>query len=93
MPDKIQIDDDNPAERELVRQQLPMVAVPEISASNVSGYIPALEQGRYFETVGITADDLVEANSLRAREQQIVSEARSAFRASVVVVNGEIKFQ
>lgn len=50
--------DDNPVERELVRQQLPMVAVPEISSADVFGYIRALEAGRYFESAGISSDDL-----------------------------------
>ena len=35
--------DDNPAERELVRQQLPMVAVPEV------GNDPALYQTLFFQ--------------------------------------------
>ncbi len=56
--DSIVFLDDNPVERALIREQLPMVTVPEISSSNVFGYIQALEAGRYFESAGISSDDL-----------------------------------
>lgn len=50
--------DDNPAEREIVRAQLPMVAVPEVGA-DVSRYAQILAAAGYFETVGLSAEDLV----------------------------------
>ncbi len=40
--------DDNPFERNLVRQELPMVAVPEVS-DDPTGYPVALADGGYFE--------------------------------------------
>ena len=49
--------DDNPAERALVRAQLPMVAVPEVG-SDVSGYIEIVDRQRYFETLSISSEDL-----------------------------------
>jgi FkbH-like protein len=48
--------DDNPAERALVRAQLPSVAVPEIG-SDVSHYIEIIQQNRYFEPVAISRED------------------------------------
>ena len=50
--------DDNPAEREIVRQNLPEVAVPEVVASDIASYIQAIEGAGYFEPAAISADDL-----------------------------------
>lgn len=49
--------DDNPAERELVRQTLPEVAVPEVEGGHPASYISSLEAARYFEMATFTADD------------------------------------
>jgi FkbH-like protein len=49
--------DDNPAERSLVADQLPEVAVPEVG-SDVSRFAEALERERYFEVHKIVQDDL-----------------------------------
>jgi FkbH-like protein len=48
--------DDNPAERALVRQLAPEVAVPELP-DDVAGYIRAIEQGRYFQVLSVGAED------------------------------------
>jgi FkbH-like protein len=48
--------DDNPVERNLVREFLPMVAVPELP-EDPSGYIAALDEQRYFETASYSAED------------------------------------
>jgi FkbH-like protein len=48
--------DDNPFERNLVRQELPQIAVPEIS-DDPSFYATALADAGYFEAVSITAED------------------------------------
>lgn len=50
--------DDNPAEREIVRQNLPEVAVPEVVAGDIASYIQAIEGAGYFEPAAISADDL-----------------------------------
>ncbi len=50
--------DDNPAEREHIRQALPEVAVPEVP-DDPAGYIAALESGKWFEAVGLTEADRV----------------------------------
>jgi FkbH-like protein len=48
--------DDNPAERDIVRQFLPMVEVPELP-DDPSGYITALAKHRYFETTSFSDED------------------------------------
>ncbi|WP_158264803.1 HAD-IIIC family phosphatase [Blastopirellula marina] len=68
--------DDNPAERERVRQLLPSVAVPEVPEDS-SLYPLILTQAGYFETVNLTADDYARAEQYRANA--IRSEAVEAF--------------
>ena len=48
--------DDNPFERNLVRQELPMVAVPEVS-DDPTGYPLALADAGYFEGLSVTDED------------------------------------
>ena len=48
--------DDNPFERSLVRQELPMVAVPEIGDDPVS-YAQTLADAGYFEGLAVTQED------------------------------------
>ncbi len=66
--------DDNPAEREQVRQALPMVEVVEVP-SEPADYIGALEAGRYFEALAIT-----EADRKRASQYQTERKRRDAKR-------------
>jgi FkbH-like protein len=63
--------DDNPFERELVRRELPMVAVPEIYEDPAS-YAQTLADAGYFEAVTVTDEDRARAGqyqSNRRREQ------------------------
>ena len=55
--DSIVFVDDNPAERALVEEQLPEVAVPNVG-SDVSVFAEILEQERYFEVDKVVQDDL-----------------------------------
>jgi FkbH-like protein len=48
--------DDNPAERALVRQKLPSVAVPELPGDPAL-YVRTLAAGGYFEAVALSAED------------------------------------
>jgi FkbH-like protein len=48
--------DDNPAERHLVSNQLPMVAVPDVG-DDVSLYPSIIDSARYFEAVAVSAED------------------------------------
>lgn len=50
--------DDNPVERQLVRDTLPDVAVPEVDSQDVFSYIKAIEDNGFFEIVAISNDDL-----------------------------------
>jgi FkbH-like protein len=65
--------DDNPAERALVRQMAPEVAVPDLP-EDPAGYIQAIERHCYFQTVSIATEDMeraemYEGNVLRERAQ------------------------
>lgn len=63
--------DDNPAERELVRETLPMVAVPEIDPNDVMGYISIIDGAGYFESLAISEDDKRRSESYAARKAAI----------------------
>ncbi len=63
--------DDHPAERELVRQLLPMVMVPEVP-SDPASYVRILDRHAYFETSELSSEDLLRAqqyNQQRDRQQ------------------------
>jgi FkbH-like protein len=49
--------DDNPAERDLVRRQVPEIAVPEMG-SDVADFIAFIDRAGYFEPAALSADDL-----------------------------------
>jgi FkbH-like protein len=66
--------DDNPAERALVSGQLPTVAVPE-TGDDVTGYAAAIEQGRYFEPVSLSKEDLERAALYAGNVQRASLEA------------------
>jgi FkbH-like protein len=73
--------DDNPFERTLVRQELPMVAVPEVSDEPVD-MLRALSDAGYFETVNVTDED-------RNRQRQYeINAQREASKASSTDVEG-----
>ena len=66
--------DDNPVERDLVRQQLPMVCVPELPADPAE-YIAAVEAHGYFEALSIIEEDITRVkmyseNAMRMDLQQ-----------------------
>ncbi|MEA2742673.1 MAG: hypothetical protein QOG25_1044 [Acetobacteraceae bacterium] len=68
--------DDNPFERNLVRQELPMVAVPEVS-DDPTGYPVALADAGYFEALSVTDED-------RERTSQYQgNKARDVLKAAV----------
>lgn len=57
--------DDNPAERAIVRQLLPEVAVPELS-DDVTSYVWEVDRHRYFQTTSVAAEDFQRADFYRA---------------------------
>jgi FkbH-like protein len=65
--------DDNPAERELVRRELPEVAVVELP-DDPSDYVAALAAGQWFETLAISVEDRARTQAYRdnaARAQEM----------------------
>ncbi len=69
--------DDNPAERAIVAAQLPIVAVPDVGA-DVTQFAERIENGRYFETVALSAEDMrrADAYSDNARRDAFQSQFR-----------------
>lgn len=55
LPESIVFADDNPAEREIVKQTLPVEAPP---MEGIENYIRTLDKGGYFEVTNFSADDL-----------------------------------
>ncbi len=73
--------DDNPAERHLVAEQLPMVAVPNVG-NDPSVYATIVDRGRYFESVTLSPEDL-------ARTAQYAQNAERQARAATFSSYGE----
>ena len=61
--------DDNPFERNLVRQELPMVAVPEVSEDPAS-YARTVADAGYFEGVAITDEDRVRSAQYQSNRER-----------------------
>ena len=56
LPESFVFVDDNPAEREIIKQALPAVTTPELIKPE--HYIETIDKGGYFEVTSLTADDL-----------------------------------
>lgn len=78
LPESLVFVDDNPAEREIVRQQVNGAAVPEITVAGSENrmpekYIRILDRNGYFEVTGFSEDDKKRNEMYRAnviRKQQ-----------------------
>ena len=57
--------DDNPAEREIIRRELPMVSVPELPG-DVAHYAACLSAAGYFEAASFSKEDVERADLYRA---------------------------
>lgn len=68
-PDSLVFFDDNPAEREEVRQNAPGVAVIEVP-EDVSKYVSAVEESLYFETLSVTREDLDRTRQYRTETRR-----------------------
>jgi FkbH-like protein len=62
--------DDNPVEREQVRQVLPEVAVPELT-NDPADYISLLSNAGYFEAIGLSEEDLARADFYQANAERV----------------------
>lgn len=65
--------DDNPVERDIVKQQVPSAAVPEVTTPEQ--YLKIIDRAGYFETTKLSEDDkkrneMYKANMQRAEEQK-----------------------
>ena len=72
LPDSLVFADDNPADREIVRQQTAGVTAPEIGRPE--DYIRVLDRGGYFEVTSLSDDDrkrneMYQANLKREQQQ------------------------
>jgi FkbH-like protein len=61
--------DDNPFERNLVREQLPMVAVPEVS-EDPADYPRTLADAGYFESLAVTDEDRARSGQYQSNRQR-----------------------
>lgn len=67
--------DDNPAERAIVRAQLPQVSVPEVGAE-VALYPFILQQERYFEVASLSAEDFKRAEAYTENAARLTQQAK-----------------
>ncbi|MCB7137039.1 HAD-IIIC family phosphatase [Cellulosimicrobium marinum] len=77
--DALVLVDDNPAEREIVRQLLPQVGVVELPAQP-SGYVAAVASYPGLQSAGLTADDARRTEQYHARREAAELEGRAATR-------------
>lgn len=61
--------DDNPAERSIIRRLVSEVTVPEVSTDPLD-FIRAIEQGRYFQVVGLGNEDLQRTEMYQANAER-----------------------
>lgn len=72
LPESLVFVDDNPAEREIVRAQVPDAAVPEMGTPEQ--YIRVLDHSGFFEVTGLSEEDrkrndMYKANLMREKQQ------------------------
>lgn len=72
-PDSFVFVDDNPAEREIIRQQIQNATVPEVG-DKPEGFITAIDKMGYFEVTVVSADDgkrerMYKENAQRAKAE------------------------
>ncbi len=76
--------DDNPFERNLVRQELPMVAVPEVGEDPTS-YAQAIADAGYFEGLSVTEEDRERTGQYHGNR------AREALKGSATDLNSYLR--
>ena len=74
LPESFVFVDDNPAEREIIRQQVPGVAIPPME--RVENYISVIDRSGFFELTKFTGDDL------KRNEQYKENVARAQLQSS-----------
>lgn len=76
LPESIVFADDNPAERAIVRAQLPGTAVPEMDG--VENYIMTLDRSGFYEVTTFSEDDLKRNEMYRSNVQRAQQQASFA---------------
>jgi FkbH-like protein len=76
--------DDNPFERNIVRRELPMVAVPELP-EDPARFPEVIAAGGYFESLHLTPDDLARSQQYQANLQ------REELKASTTDLEGYLR--
>ncbi len=76
LPESFVFVDDNPAEREIIKAQIPGAAVPDIG--NVEDYIRAIDHAGYFEVTNLSADDAKRNEMYKANAQRAALQATFA---------------
>lgn len=69
-PDSFVFLDDNPAEREIIRRDMPMVSVPEVPNHDASLYPLILSAAGYFEAAQFTDNDVQRADQYAANAKR-----------------------
>lgn len=92
LPDSLVFVDDNPAEREIIKVQVPGVAVPEIGTPEQ--YIRVLDHSGFFEVTSVSEDDrkrneMYKANIQRKQQQQSFGDYKEYLRS--LQMKGTIK--
>jgi len=83
--------DDNPFERNLVRRELPAVAVPELP-EDAAFYAQCIADGGYFESVRMTAEDFSRAGQYQANaEREFARQATSDLPAYLKSLEMEMR--
>jgi len=70
LPESFVFVDDNPAEREIVRQQVPGIGIPELDT--VESYIRAIDGAGYFEATVLSGDDIKRSRMYKENAQRAV---------------------
>jgi FkbH-like protein len=69
--------DDNPAERSLIRRELPEVAVPELD-EDPANYARTLAAAGYFEAIGFSEEDRVRAEMYQGNARRLGLQSQTA---------------
>ena len=85
LPDSLVFVDDNPAEREIVRAQVPGAAVPEMPAEPAH-YAKIIDRSGFFEVTGLSEDDrrrtaMYQENDRRMQEQAAFADYEEYLKA------------
>lgn len=76
LPESFVFVDDNPAEREIIKAQVPGVAVPDIGS--VEEYVRIIDHAGYFEATNISSDDAKRNQMYKENAQRAQLEASFA---------------